>query len=132
MYTTPLERRRMADISAAIERARAYATEQDVPLTAERLAAELDMALDMVHAIARGEYAAKSRSAAEKAEAIRRACGEATASVVEHAMRRGSGTNMHLLYLKNNAGYEQGKGQKETKEDKLPPVIFVGEEDIPE
>ncbi len=129
MGNSNFERRRLADITAAIERAKTYAQEQDVPLTAERLAAELDMALGTIHAIARGEYNPSSRSGAEKAEAIRRACGEATASVVEHAMRRGSSTNMHLLYLKNMAGYEQDRN---TKKEECPPVIFVGEEDIPE
>lgn len=56
MYDSPLERRRPEEIAAAIERAAAYAREQDVPLTAERLAAELEMRLDTLHAIARGEY----------------------------------------------------------------------------
>lgn len=133
-YSTPLKKRRLADILAAIERAKAYAREQDVPLTAERLAAEMEMNLDMFQAVARGEYPAGGQSTREKAEAIRRACGEATASVVEHAMRRGSGTNMHLLYLKNNAGYDREREDGKAKTDKgdRPPVIFVGEEDIPE
>lgn len=51
-------------------------------------------------------------------------------------MRRGSGTNMHLLYLKNNAGYDSREKEPEKeKADKgggRPPVIFAGEEDIPE
>ena len=145
MCDSPLERRRPEEIAAAIERAAAYAREQDVPLTAERLAAELEMRLDTLHAIARGEYlpavdkahpSAGARRAAKNAQAIRRACGEATASVVEHAMRRGSGTNMHLLYLKNNAGYDSREKEPEKeKADKgggRPPVIFAGEEDIPE
>lgn len=145
MYDSPLERRRPEEIAAAIERAAAYAREQDVPLTAERLAAELEMRLDTLHAIARGEYppavdkahpSARCPAGSKKCTAIRRACGEATASVVEHAMRRGSGTNMHLLYLKNNAGYDSRernrKKRKRTRAAGRPPVIFAGEEDIPE
>ena len=63
---------------------------------------------------------------------IQRASGEATASVVEHAMRRGSGTNMHMAYLKNNAGYDKPKAEKNGKETDggLPPVVFIGEENI--
>ncbi len=130
MYGVPLDRRPLAAVKAAVERAKAYAREQDVPLTAERLAAELELPLETVHAIARGEGFPAGRGAAEKAAVIRRACGEATASVVEHALRRGSSTNMHLLYLKNNAGYEQEKPTRPGGD--IPPVIFVGEEDIPE
>ena len=39
MQDRPLERRRLCDIEAAIERAKAYAAAQEVPLTVERLAA---------------------------------------------------------------------------------------------
>jgi hypothetical protein len=66
-----------------------------------------------------------------KVAAIRRAGGEATASVMEHAMQRGSSPNMHMLYLKNNAGYDLDKTGKASKEEEaMPPVIFVGEEAI--
>ena len=132
MHNKPLERRTRQEIEAAIGRAKDYAQEQDVPLTAERLAAELDMDLPLFQAIAAGELACSGKKTREKVAIIQRACGEATASVVEHAMRRGSGTNMHMLYLKNNAGYDKPKTEKTTKnaDDALPPVIFIGEESL--
>lgn len=132
MHNKPLERRTQREIAEAIRRAKDYAQEQDVPLTAERLAAELDMDLPLFHAIAAGEHPCAGKKTMEKVAMIQRACGEATASVVEHAMRRGSGTNMHMLYLKNNAGYDKPKTEKNSKEpdDALPPVIFIGEENL--
>ncbi len=135
MQDTPLERRRLADIQAAIERAKAYAAAQEVPLTVERLAAEMEMDLKLLHRILRGEVAAKSPGMKAKVAAIRKAGGEATASVMEHALRRGSSANMHMLYLKNHAGYDSEKGGKTAHNedgDKTPPVIFLGEEDIPD
>ena len=135
MQDTPLERRRLGDIQAAIERAKAYAAAQEVPLTVERLAAEMEMDLGLLHRILRGEVAAKSPGMKAKVAAIRKAGGEATASVMEHALRRGSSANMHMLYLKNYAGYDSEKGGKATRDEggeAMPPVIFLGEEDIPD
>ena len=40
---------------------------------------------------------------------------------------------MHMLYLKNHAGYDSEKGGKTTHNEggeAMPPVIFLGEEDI--
>ncbi len=132
MHNKPLNKRPPGEIAAAIQRAKAFAQEQDVPLTAERLAAELDMDLVLFHRIVDGQEQAKSISARKKIAMIQRACGEATASVVEHAMRRGSGTNMHMLYLKNNAGYDSQRVEKSGKENDgvIPPVVFIGEENI--
>ena len=135
MHGTPLERRRLVDIEAAIERAKAYAADQEVPLTVERLAAEMEMDLDMLHDILEGRVQAKCTGMKAKVAAIRRAGSEATASVMEHALRRGSGANMHMLYLKSHAGYDSDKGGKTAREDgggRVPPVIFLGEEDIPD
>lgn len=132
MHNKPLARRCLADIEAAIQRAKAFAEQQDVPLTAERLAAELDMDLGLFHAIVAGDVKCSTASARKKVATIQRACGEATASVVEHAMRRGSGTNMHLLYLKNNAGYDKSASDRNANQggDVLPPVVFIGEESL--
>ncbi len=135
MHNKPLEKRRLADIEAAIERAKAYASAQEVPLTVERLAAEMDMELGLFCRILQGEVESSSRSTKAKIAAIRRAGGEATASVMEHALRRGTSPNMHILYLKNHAGYEGDtpkKAAKETAADPLAPVIFLGEEAIPD
>ena len=135
MHGTPLERRRLKDIEAAIERAKAYALAQEVPLTVERLAAEMEMDLDMLHSILQGRVQAKCGGMKAKVAAIRKAGGEATASVMEHALRRGSGANMHMLYLKNHAGYDGDKGGKAARgegEQQVAPVIFLGEEDIPD
>jgi hypothetical protein len=134
MHNKPLNNLRLAEIEEAIQRAKDYAEAQDVPLTAERLAAELDMDLTLFHSIAEGVLPCKGKAIAAKAAMIQRACGEATASVVEHAMRRGSGTNMHMAYLKNNAGYDKPKADKNSRESDggLPPVVFIGEENIGE
>ena len=135
MHDTPLEKRRLADIEAAIQRAKAYAAAQEIPLTVERLAAEMDMELGALCRILQGETQGTTRSAKAKIAAIRRAGGEATASVMEHALRRGTSPNMHILYLKNHAGYEgetSQKAAKDTADAPLAPVIFVGEEAIPD
>ena len=134
MQDTPLERRRLKNILDAIERAKAYAAEQEVPLTVERLAAEMEMDLTQLHRILRGEVVAKTQTMKAKVAAIRKAGGEATASVMEHALRRGSSANMHMLYLKNHAGYDGDKGGKTAKDEggTTAPVIFLGEEDIPD
>ncbi len=134
MHNTPLERRRLSDIQAAIERAKAYAEAQGVPLTAERLAAEMDMDLEMFQEILQIQERGKSSGMKAKIAAIQKAGGEATASVMEHAMRRGTSPNMHILYLKNHAGYDMEKG-KTGREESGPsegPVVFVGEEEIPD
>lgn len=134
MHNTPLERRRLSDIEAAIERAKAYAEAQGVPLTAERLAAEMDMDLEMFQEILQIQERGKSPGMKAKIAAIQKAGGEATASVMEHAMRRGTSPNMHILYLKNHAGYDMEKG-KTGREESGPsegPVVFVGEEEIPD
>ena len=134
MHKKPLEKRRLADIQAAIQRAKAYAVAQEVPLTVERLAAEMEMDLVLLHRILRGEVTAKSAGMRAKIAAVQKAGGEATASVMEHALRRGSSANMHILYLKNHAGYDVDKG-KTGREESGPsegPVVFVGEEEIPD
>ena len=134
MHNTPLERRRLGDIEAAIGRAKDYAEGQGVPLTVERLAAEMDMDLAMFHRILLEQEPGKKRSLAAKIAAIQKAGGEATASVMEHAMRRGTSPNMHILYLKNHAGYdvEKGKTGREEVGPSEGPVVFVGEEEIPD
>ena len=134
MHNTPLERRRLSDIQAAIERAKAYAEAQGVPLTAERLAAEMDMDLEMFQEILQIQERGKSPGMKATIAAIQKAGGEAIASVMEHAMRRGTSPNMHILYLKNHAGYDMEKG-KTGREESGPsegPVVFVGEEEIPD
>ena len=131
MHNIVLRRWRLADIEAAIHRAKAYAEAQEVPLTVERLAAEMDMELAVFRQIADGEIIGTSPGMIAKVTAIRRAAGEATASVMEHALRRGTSPNMHMLYLKNHAGYDTDKASR-ASEPTRPPVLFVGEEDIPD
>ena len=132
MHNTPLQRRRLSDIEAAIERAKAYAEAQGVPLTAERLAAEMDMDLQLFQQILLMEESGKTPGMKAKIAAIQKAGGEATASVMEHAMRRGTSPNMHILYLKNHAGYDVEKGKTGRGEGgpSEMPVVFVGEEEI--
>lgn len=132
MQDTPIERRRMADLQAAVERAKAYAEAQGIPLTVERLAAEMDMDLGLFQRILQGQITPKSVGTAQKINLLRRAAGEATASVMEHALKRGTSPNMHILYLKNHAGYDGEKDKTGTDGPSEGPVVFMGEEEIPD
>lgn len=131
MHNQLLSKRSLTKVKAAIAKACEYAQQHKVPLTAERLAAALDMDLTMFRAVVEGSYTEQGvdgAAIAAKVSVIQSAFAEATASVMEHAMQRGSSANMHMLYLKENAGY----GEKMTELPSMPPVIFLGEEDIPE
>ena len=132
MQDTPIERRRIADLQAAVERAKAYAEAQGIPLTVERLAAEMDMDLGLFQRILQGQIVPKSVGTAQKINLLRRAAGEATASVMEHALKRGTSPNMHILYLKNHAGYDGEKDKTAADGPSEGPVVFMGEEEIPE
>lgn len=109
---------RVADVERAVETAAAYAKEQDVPLTVERLAAELHMDAVEFCRLAKGEGREAWRLV------LRDAYEQANASVVEYAMKRGSSANMHMLYLKQYAGYRDGE---ETAGE---PVVFAGEGEL--
>lgn len=132
MHNQLLSKRSLAKVKAAIGEARGYAEQHKVPLTAERLAAALDMDLSMFRAVVDGKYTEEGVAVTDlvnKMSVIQSAFAEATASVMEHAMQRGSSPNMHMLYLKENAGY----GEKTAAEiPTAAPVIFLGEEEIPE
>ena len=85
----------------------------------ERLAAELQMRPEELRAAAEGGPAGGVKD--ERAlRVLRRAYGEAMASVVEHALSKGGGASMHQAYLKNYGalGGEGGEGKA--------PVCFVG------
>lgn len=114
-----MEQRRgggLAGVRAAVRRAREYAEERGLPLTVERLAAELQMRPEELRAAAEGGPAGGVKD--ERAlRVLRRAYGEAMASVVEHALSKGGGASMHQAYLKNY-GALGGEGKA--------PVCFVG------
>lgn len=117
--TKDIRKRSAAWVSAAIARAREYAVQQGVPLTAERLAAELGMAApELCRLVAEGDAHIPDRLLS----LLRAAYEEANASVVEHAMKRGTGANMHLMYLKQHAGYSD----KAVSDGGT--VIFTGED----
>lgn len=114
-----------AKAEAAIARAKAYAGERKVPLTAERLAVELGVTVGQLKAfVQRAPEEMKGRRAKVHA-LLQEAFAEAVASVTEHAMTRGTGVNMHMLYLKQYGGYDsvddKGDGQA---------VVFIGEQQI--
>lgn len=123
MRERTLERQSVAQVEAAIARAKAYADEHKVPLTAERLAAELGVSVTTLRGYLREDYQPPAR-ARRVVEAVRRAADEATARVIEYAMNRGTSPNMHMMYLKQYAGY----GERETLGGE--PVVFRGEEEI--
>ncbi len=119
-----LERRPPQQVEEALARAAAYAAENKVPLTVERLAAELGMSVTALRRYLAEDYRPPA-GGREAVEAVRRAAQQATASVVEYALTRGSSANMHMMYLKQYAGYGDGETAAPTE-----PVIFRGEEDV--
>lgn len=130
IHNKPLSKRSITTVRQAIAAAQAYAEEHKVPLTAERLAAALNMDLKIFRSIVDGSYTESGVSEEqnrEKVSVIRNAFSEATASVMEHAMMRGSSANMHMLYLKENAGYGESVTISPVE---TAPVVFLGEQDI--
>jgi methylphosphotriester-DNA--protein-cysteine methyltransferase len=130
IHNKPLSGRSITTVRQAIASAQEYAEQHNVPLTAERLAAALHMDLKIFRSIVDGSYTeegGKEKENREKISAIRNAFSEATASVMEHAMMRGSSANMHILYLKENAGYGENAGMPT---ETTAPVIFLGEQEI--
>lgn len=117
-----------AKVRAAIRRAVEYADEHKVPLTAERLAAELQMDGDTFRLYIDPAYQPEEESMRPALQAIRSANTQAVASVLEHALSKGSGVNMHMLYLKQYAGYAEAAAVGETGAV----VRFCGEADIPD
>ena len=111
-----------ARVRAAVRLSREYAQEKKVPLTAERLAASLHISEARYRRIVSMEQ--QPPPGGEKVVALLCAAdAEATASVIEHAMTRGTSVNMHLLYLRKHAGYAE-KGAEAAA------VRFTGEEQI--
>lgn len=119
-----LEKRSLEEVNAAIERASEYAAVHKVPLTVERLAAELGLSVTALRRYLREDYEPPARVRAV-VEAVRRAADEATASVMEYALTRGTSPNMHMMYLKQYAGY----GERETAESGTT-VVFRGEDEV--
>ena len=118
-----LEGYTLEQVREAIDRAKAYAASNKVPLTVERLAAELSLPVTALRRYLREDAALPPRGRAA-VEALRDAAGQATASVIEYAMSRGTSPNMHMMYLKQYAGY----GEEEMASGE--PVIFEGERDV--
>ncbi len=127
--TMELDRRQVAWIEERIARAAEKAKEQKAPLTVERMAAELGIDVHTFRAYLAPDYLPPTKHAALVMQALRDASAQATASVLEHALGRGSGQNMHLLYLKQYAGFgiPEGAGEDGTQTD---PVIFFGEDEL--
>lgn len=121
----PLAGRKPQAVRAAIENAKNTAAEKNAPLTAERLAAALDMDVHTLRAVAEGEWEGKSGRQRETAKLLQAAWREALASVVEHALQRGSGASVHMQYLKSQMG-------ESPRQEEHQPVYFVGEEELPE
>lgn len=119
-----LDKMSAAKVEEAIARAKAFAEQKKVPLTAERLAVELGVTVGQLKAfVQRPPEQMKGRRARVHA-LLQEAFAEAVASVTEHAMTRGTGVNMHMLYLKQYGGYDSvdnGAGEA---------VIFLGEQEI--
>ena len=123
-----MELSQIGKVRAAIRRAVAYAEEQRVPLTAERLAAELQMDGDSFRRYIDPAYQPEDPAWEAALQAMRIANTQAVASVLEHALTKGSGVNMHMLYLKQYAGYADHPATDAAEKT----VCFCGEEAIPE
>lgn len=119
----PLANRRPDEVRAAIEQAKSIAAEKNAPLTAERLAAALDMDAAELQAAVEGSWAGKTRRQREVLQLLQAAWREAMASVVEHALLRGSGASVHMQYLKSRLEPSAAADAR--------PVYFVGEEELP-
>jgi hypothetical protein len=124
MGVKQLEKRRLEEVQAAIDRAESYAAANKVPLTVERLAAELEMPVTVLRGYLQATYEPPARGRAV-VEAVRKAAGQATASVMEYALTRGSSPNMHMMYLKQYAGYGEEAGAQ-----RADPVVFEGEGEV--
>ena len=98
-----------------------------VPLTAERLAAELQLDGETFRRYVDPSYRPEDPAFEPALQAIRIANTQAVASVLEHALTKGSGVNMHMLYLKQYAGYTDRAAA-----DPVTEVRFCGENDLPE
>lgn len=123
-----LDRRQVAWIEERISRAADKAKEQKAPLTVERMAAELGIDVHTFRAYLSPDYVPPTKHAARVRQALRDASAEATASVLEHALGRGSGQNMHLLYLKQYGGF--GPSEDGEEADPGDPVVFLGEDEL--
>ena len=111
-----------ARVKTALQRWREYAGEKKVPLTAERLAACLHISAARYQRLVSWE----GQPPAGQEEVVALLCAadaEATASVIEHAMLRGTSVNMHLLYLKRHAGYGDRGAEPAA-------VRFTGEDEV--
>lgn len=118
-----LEGYTLEQVEEAIDRAKVYAAANKVPLTVERLAAELSLPVTVLRRYLREDCTVSHRMR-PMVETLRAAAGQATASVIEFAMARGTSPNMHMMYLKQYAGY--GEGEAAPGE----PVIFEGEREV--
>lgn len=114
-----------AFVRKAIRKSAGYAEEKGVPLTAERLASELKMHVETFHKLADPAFVPEDDRWLPGLTLIRAADAQATASVLEHALTRGTGVNVHMMYLKRYAGYED-----KTVSESGSPVCFVGENEI--
>lgn len=116
---------RPGKVQAAIRRAEQFAQENQVPLTAERLAAELNISVLEFRRLADG--AAPEDADGRRVQAYLQAADrKATAQVMEYALRKGGSASICSLYLKRHAGCledEDGRG-----EEGLP--VFMGEQEI--
>lgn len=99
-----------------------------MPLTAERLAAEMGMDGDAYRRFVDPAFLPPDEGCEAALQAIRDANTRAAASVLEHALTKGSGVHMHLLYLKQYAGYADAAPPPSTDG----PVRFFGESELPE
>lgn len=111
-------------VQAAIRRAEKFAEENQVPLTAERLAAELNMPVPIFRRLV-DEQAPGDTSGKRVQAYLQAADRKATAQVMEYALRKGGSASICSLYLKRHAGCLE---TEEKEGEGLP--IFMGEQDL--
>lgn len=111
-------------VETAIRQATSYATENQVPLTLERVAACVGVSRETVR-----QYAEKTAfaDATERrvCRALRGAYLQCNAALIEVIMTKSNNSGAAML-AKNNFGY----GERVENESGTEPVVFVGEEEI--
>lgn len=111
-------------VEAAIAQATAYASDNQVPLTLERVAACVGVSRDTVRQYAE-QTAFADATERRVCGALRRAYLQCNAALIEVIMTKSNNSGAAML-AKNNFGY----GERTETESGAEPVVFVGEEEI--
>lgn len=116
-------------VELAIRSAREFAESKGVSITLERLAVCLGVCSRRILAFIGRSEDELDDSLRRSQSLLRLACEEIAASHIEHGMIKGNNTIMDVLMLKTHFGYGESA---ESEALSGPPVVFVGEDELPE